>query len=360
MQRYIGVVLLIGAAAAGPAWGLINNGFNTDYVYAVRDDDHFGTLDIWGEDGAGWYGQLQGNWSNWKSLTFSGTGSNDARLFVAKSKDLGGNIEIAELNAAGDVVNYRMLGSLIPGLSVGGVGNIRYDKIHNSLMVTADNGVGTAWEINLDLSQVLHTYVGPSSGDGFVSSAFDPDTGKLYMAGTNLGGDTYMGDLISFDTNGRAVGGTTSSYTTLIDGSTEWSWWGEPYMDSPWSPTYRGANGPTGQPTVLLSLNSETGDHELPEFYLNQTDGNGNLVMVGYREMNIRAMGQLDEVNGVVWMGSPWGGLYGLHPDGTFTVWDNGGDVGYWMDAASPAPEPVSSLLLNLGGLLVIRRRRVA
>jgi len=340
MRRAIGTAgagLVLVLFAADLAWGVLNNGFHTEYVYAVRDDEHFGTLDMWGEDGNGYYGQLQGNSTNWKSLTFSGTGDNDARLFVAKSKDEGGDIRIRELDASGNTVDEKMLSGLVPGLAGASVGNIRYDGIHNSLMVTGDNsGTGTTWEIDLGLSQLLHTYVGPSSNASFVSGGFNDDTGMLYMTGTDLGGTQYLGNLVAFDTNGRMVGGTTTSYTTLIDGSEVWSWSGEPWMDSPWSPTYRGTNNPTGQPTVLLSLNSETGDHELPEFYLNQTDANGNLAMVGYRTMNIRAMGQLDKVNGIVWMGSPWGGLYGLHPDGTMTVWDNGGDVGYWMDAASP------------------------
>ena len=372
MQRFIGVVLLIGATAAGPAWGVINNGFDTDSVYSVRDPNSgFGTLDKWTETGA-WQQEIlpDGDNSRWQTLTFSGSGTNDARLFVAKSYDSDGmaqprgTIEVAELDASGNKLNSAMI-TAMPGGALhqwNYLGNVRYNRYHNTLMVSYLYGGDTTTrvnEIDLGLSAMQHTYVGPTGAYGYwyghVGCDFDEETGELYLAGRHLGGDGWKGDLISFNTVGRAVGGTTNAWTELIDGSDKTTDF------APYSVIYRDRRGSTASPhpTVLLPMSDDDPDMTR-EFYRDQVDGNGNLLEVQTWAMNDVAMGQLDEVNGTVWMGSPTGGIWGLKANDTLVSWDTGGWPGYWLDADSPVPEPASLLLLGLGGLAAFRRRRVS
>ena len=180
-----------------------------------------------------------------------------------------------------------------------------------------------------------HTYVGPTGAYtywyGHVGCDFDEETGELYLAGRHLGGAGWKGDLISFNTVGRAVGGTTNAWTELIDGSDKTTDF------APYSVIYRDRRGSTASPhpTVLLPMSDDDPDMTR-EFYRDQVDGNGNLLEVQTWAMNDVAMGQLDEVNGTVWMGSPTGGIWGLKANDTLVSWDTGGWPGYWLDADSP------------------------
>ena len=84
-----------------PVWGVLNNGFETDYVYVTRTMGDPNTLQIRRHresDGTEVDRLLPAG--NWASLTFAGTGTNDARLFsIGRSGT--NDIEVAELSATG-------------------------------------------------------------------------------------------------------------------------------------------------------------------------------------------------------------------------------------------------------------------
>ena len=109
------VAVWIGLSAT-PVLGIPNNGFETDYVYVCRDPLQGGQLRMYNEADGTRIGDLLPDGTNWESLTFAGTGSDDARLFVARNT--GTDIEIAEVDSAGQTVKSANLSTIL-GAAVG-------------------------------------------------------------------------------------------------------------------------------------------------------------------------------------------------------------------------------------------------
>ena len=321
-----------------------NNGFATNYIYAAHDQG----IPMIRESNGELIGVLSPG-EYWESVTFSGVGrGDDARLFAARPEN-GNDFRITEFNAAGGVVRTNML-STITGHAVWpsvDFTTIRYSSLHNSLFLGVSTDTNNwvpalAYEIDLNLSTRLHTYQASNVNVAYgVAVDIDP-AGTLYMTHHSLGGTLFKGDLIAFNTVGRAVGGTTTAYTTLIDATT--------YVPPAnvnalmHTPIYRGKDNPTGRPTVLMVTSDYFGPPDTtPEFYLDAKDGNGNLA---YRGIAVNASygayaGQLDKFTKQVWIAAHLGGIVGLWRDDTTTTWWLGA-YGFW-DAASPPFEPCNS-----------------
>ena len=104
--------------------------------------------------------------TNWETVTFAGTGTDDARLFVAKLVGTT-DIEIAEIDAAGQTVNSANLSTIIGG-AVGpnvSVGSLRYSSFHNSLFIGVNTDtlagavqiiLGTARSMGIEVEEVAH------------------------------------------------------------------------------------------------------------------------------------------------------------------------------------------------------------
>ncbi len=363
-MKYVMAIGLI-AAMFQPAWAALNNGFETDYIYTLREVAGGGYLGVFNESNGANVSTLLPNGSNWESLTFAGKTNNDARLFVAKST--GADVLINEYNAAGGLVNSKSLSSL--GVSLGStvsLGNIRYNKTNNTLIVgvnpdtSQQNVAAKAFEINLGLNQLVHTYVGANLPNTTVGEArpvtvdFDEATGSLLMISRHLGRATTdnKGNLIAFNTAGRAVGGTTSTFTTLIDGGVYSA--GDTRYIAPHSVIWRSTNNPSDRPTILLTTQGSSSAWPVLEFYLDAADGNGNLALRGSPISAARGWcGQLDEVTGQVWFGAVRGGIKGVWDDDWTTSYES---TRNWLDADSPAPEPMTLALLGLGFLMLRRR----
>lgn len=364
-MKYVLAIGLI-AGMLQPAWASLNNGFETGYVYVLREASQGGYLGTYNEATGTSVATLLPNGSNWESLTFAGKGTNDARLFVAKGT--GSDIQISEYNASGQLLNTKNLSSLGVSLGTGvSLGNIRYNRMHNTLVVAANPDVNSqnvaakAWEINLGLNQLMHTYVGanlPNTTVGEarpVNIAFDESTGALMMISHHLGRTSTdnKGNLIAFNTVGRTVGGTTNAFTTLIDGGVYSA--GNSTYTVPHTVMWRGTHNPSGRPTILIPTQYDANARPVLEFYLDAVDGNGNLALRGTADNARRGWnGQLDDVTGQVWYGCVRGRIRGVWEDDSVTAWET--DTRYFLDADSPAPEPVTLALLGLGFLMLRRR----
>ncbi len=338
-----------------------NNGFCKDWVYMVRSYESDGNIRVFWED----TGEIAvGDWTPpkgepgatpWSSLTFSGTGDNDARLFVIKadpdywSTPPSTDIMMGEMNASAGVVKTAKLGALA-GLGANNLGanvlphHIRYSAFHNSLFISVNPDKTTStplkvYEVNLSLSAVLNVYTGPAVLDDAIDVAIDPRNGLLYVVGANLNGTGGQGDLIAFDTSG----GSTDIYTTLIDGAEL----ADPRWNSPLGLAYRGKNNSAYRPTILVVMGAAD---PIMEYFLDQVDANGNLLERG-EAMLIESgqSGQLDAVSGVVWLAGQADptDMVGLLPDNT--EWRPGfSSERVWLDAASPGGSPATPPPCNL------------
>jgi len=337
-----------------------NNGFITDYVYSLKDNPtaHTVTLKVWDEATGGWVADLRtfayDAW--WESLTFSGgLVDGDARLFIARGTGTP-DIEVAEINSTGSTVHSNTLSTIVGSLGTNfAFGTIRFSRGRpTSLFLSAASDKtgtsrGMAWEIDLGLSTLKNTYTGPINplpvNDDYCAAYCDvaPD-GTLYMIGQHLGRSTDVlptepgkGDLVSFDTSG----GSTSSFTKLIDGPTYWP--GDDRWDRPSGVAFRSANPDDDTPTILIGQQSDAYAREVLEFYLDTTahpkDGNGNLTYRPGTKILVRRpyRGQQDEVSGSVWWASTKQGVHELKSDDTVSHVDNGSPLHAHEDADSPA-----------------------
>jgi len=352
-----------------PALGFVNNGFETGYVYALRES---GQLRAWNETtGVAVVPDLILTSSPiWESLTFAGVHGSDARLFIARGTGTG-DIDLAEVNANGVTVRSNTLRTIV-GSSLGTnlmFGNIRFSRGRsNSLFVSAASDVtgtsrGMAWEIDLGLSTLQNTYTGPVNplpvADSYRAAYGDvAPNGTLYMIGQHLGQPTDadgLGDLVKFDTSG----GSTNVFTTLIDGptynpgDTRWSY--------PSGVAFRRSNPGDSTPTLEIGQQNSSSARAVLEYYLDTTahpvDANNNLIYRGTQISIRRAYnGQQDELTDSLWWAGVRQGLHEIKANDTIFRIDNVSGHN-WMDVDSPAPEPATLGLLGLG-LLIVRSRR--
>ncbi len=340
-----------------PAWGILNNGFETDYVYLIRGYGTPYTTSIrrhlesdMTEVGGGTARWQEG--AGWKTLTFSGSQVDPARLFVAKEN--GTDITVGELDSNGALIKSTDLSTLIGGSpNLSSIGDIRYNRYHNSLILgarTATGNLGKAWEIDLGLSSLLHTYVGPGIPDVRPANiAFNERTGALYMISRNLNeaSSTTKGDLVAFSTVNRDIGGQTSTWSLLVDGTTKQA--GDSAWKNPGTVVYRDRGG---DDTALTYQGGVTSAVPVMESWLDTTlhsvDGNGNLALRGKPGSTANtANGQQDELTGYIWTASFRGGLDVLRPDDTTQNFKPSADNGweYWDIDSPPYFGPVPPII---------------
>jgi hypothetical protein len=333
---------------AAPVWAVLNNGFETDYVWAARDPGQGADIRVFNKaDGA----QIGGDWllESWDTLTFSGTGTSDARLFVAKPS--GDDIAIAELNASAGHVKDKMLSEIVGTPFVAGSapveGGIRYNALTNTLFLAVNpypadpSGApqATVYEFDLDLSTLIHTYVGPilpSSDPRPPYISFNARNKIMYMIGRNLGGNVGKGDMVSFNMAGRAIGGTTTTYTKLIDGVAYSATDGR--YTYPQSLIYRKRAGAGSEDTVIVFPGSGSGSVASLEFYLDTTDhpsGNPNYLALRGTSISVARgwNGLQDRATGSVWIAALRGGIHVVRPDDTKGDYD---DSRWRSDVATP------------------------
>jgi len=364
-----------------------NNGFINDYVYVVRSPDNGGQLRKYRRSDGATIADLLPDNTSWLTATFSGKGKgDDARFFVAKlipppltepdwtgadPSTPGTDVILAELDYLGNTLNSANLSTIIGG-PVGpavALGNLRYSPVSDTLFVGLDPDVyasstAVAYEINLGLSTRIHTYlgetvgVGPAGNEAFhshVGVAVNRRDGRLYMTSQNMGDAavTGLGDVLAFNTAGRAVGGTTSTYTVLIDGQTCNA--SNVNYIQPSTPIYRKRAG--DDDTLLIPTNTDVNTAVL-EFYLNTTlhpkDGDGNLAQridnptplsVG-RGWN----GQQEPGSGDVWLGAMHHGFHLIAANDTTASYETASPGRDWTDAAVPPFSPCSEPAADLDG----------
>ncbi|UCD28412.1 MAG: hypothetical protein JSV03_15215, partial [Planctomycetota bacterium] len=142
------IIALVMGLCPSTGLGYLNNGFETDWVYAVRTywdgREGAGALRAFDENTGRQMRELQPPGANWTTLTFAGRSNDDARLFVARPCDPDPaypdlkkrryrNVEIAELDATGKIIKGVHLNRLLDVQWVGSkvkVGNIRYSQFN--------------------------------------------------------------------------------------------------------------------------------------------------------------------------------------------------------------------------------------
>jgi len=355
-RQVISTLITFQLLAVSPLSAFDNNGFETDWVYAITT--YSSELSAYREsDGAKmatlidpFPGYPNPNrvkdtcYDGWDSLTFAGTTSNnDARLYVVKAMprqdpDCGPqhpkDAVIIEVGPEGcshdgtDARKYVRLKDLLGVSQVGPyvrIGTIRFSSFHNSIFLSIDTDYRNdtlpvkIYEIDLELTAILNTYTGANVHNDEPNMAVSPIDGTLYVCEPNMGqpdGDvvprTGEGDLIAIDTSG----GSTSSYTTLIDGPTYQpvnALWNRPLC-----PIYRGIHNPTGRPTILVQFGRDVNSTPVLEFYLDANDGNyppaGNLIYRGspFSQLRMSWRGQFDEITSTVMAARLFDGTAGI------------------------------------------------
>jgi len=305
MKKLIYGVMVVSVAviSASPAWAVLNNGFNTDWVYTLKSEFEdfpavttaenlraYNKADADIVDPTRVWDAVSG--SAWHTMTFAGTGTDDARLFVSRVNGTTSDIEISEVHSIGfligGITSLNALSGEIVGSTNPDTGTIRYSPFSNSLFVTGNKDDGSStpaivYEVDLDLTTVLNTYTGPNVLRRSINIAINDRDGTLYMTNRNLNNPTTpggltQGDLIAFDTSG----GSTSSYTTLIEGFSLQND-GEPNhyrWNDPQALIYR-KGATAADDTIVVAMNNSSSPRNPMEFYLDTTahsvDVNGNL-----------------------------------------------------------------------------------
>ncbi|MHC4445516.1 MAG: hypothetical protein ACYTF1_01460 [Planctomycetota bacterium] len=351
---FVAGLILYLSSLGNPVWAFDNNGFETDWIYALRTSTS--ELKAYRESDGALMGTLippfpgypspnhisDTCYDAWVSLTFSGTlANNDARLYAAgeiprQDGDCGGSqhpddIVIIEVGPEGcsfdgsDARKRVYLKDLLGVTQVGShvrLGTFRFSHFHNTLFISIDKDYTNRlslvyiYEIDLELTTILNTYTGASVHRHEPMMDIDPTNGKIYATESRMGepySEDNYGDLIEIDT----TGGSTGVFTTLIDGPTYNA------TDSRWSgprcPVYRGYNNPDGRPTFILPFNLSS-DCVTLEFYLDANDGNyppaGNLICRGepYVRPTTKAAwrGRLDQITGTVMIPRLFDGTAGI------------------------------------------------
>lgn len=373
MERAKPVWMVVGLLAlVRPLWAGSNNGFESNYGYLIKDD---GLVRLINEtDGTTITGQ--DTWlpsGSAQSLTFADTGVNDARLFVALVVPGGNDVQIKEYNSSAGLLNSANLSAIVGGpVTASGriltLGSIRYGSLSNTLFVsllpdvdnTTDPNNPTSgsptrvYEINLGLTHRYHTYVGPPEPrDRNPTISLNARNGTLYMTSRSLGESTTtgLGDLVAFSTAGRPDGGTTTTYTTLVNGSTVHATDGR--WTYPHAVIYRKLAGSGSDDTLVVSMAPTSGANPALELWLDTAahpvDGNGNLAVRGSPISVARGWnGYQDPITGDVWIANLRGGFSVIRTDDS-----TGGPFDgtrWFQDIASPPFKPCNSPSMDIDG----------
>jgi hypothetical protein len=406
--------LLVSGFAANWSWATLNNGFETDYLYAVQtawkdDKPDCGDVLVFNENTGAYVGKLvdfvkdpdpaKQDWG-WEMLTFAYDSGGNARLFVVRRMDRNTaepvptetyrDIEIAEFNASGGLVRKTTLGDILgvphvgERVRVGAIGFSTYPGHADSLFIPTLAKAPAyqpckVYEVNLGLTAVKNIYSGPIASDHAPRVGFNPGTGQMYVVAGAMGepSNRSLGrsDLVMFEY--ASPGTNPSTYATLVNGKImarrdDFDGDTDPGFPKPrekisiWHTVqaviYRGTDHEDGRETLVLPCAWHWDTTKMPchEFYLDQADSQGNLVRRGtfYNCNYYVSSGQLDRVTGSIWLAR----LYGYNSNNGFIRYDRndnavntgiGANRGF-SDVCSPGLAPMGAgWATNNGSVLV-------
>lgn len=398
MKKYlIGLVLI--SLLSTPLYAALSNGFETDYIYA--NVSGASTINIYSQADGSLQGSLAGIGE--ESITFSCSptpGVNTpkgARFFGSSAYDWDGNgtaddIRISEWDAAGNIVKRAYLGNSFGGGGTLGnnaaalrAGSLRYNPVKNTLIVGANvgNNLGAnskAWEFSLpDWAGVsgnvslVHTYTLPAAWRNRTNIAINPNDGMMYMTGYDLGsGKNGKGNVYETPTVSPTGVNTLILNGATMNGVSGGCWY------KPAGITYRELDN--GTPELIVGMENVSNAYQ--PFCLGWNPGSmvhggpypvvgrygtpGDDVLPAQDPNRVRAIhAQTDPLTGEAFLvgneagHGDDGGILSVTPlmprnTGSMII---DGNIAI-TDAASPAPEPATLLLLGLGALPLLRRRR--
>ena len=399
MKKYLIGSVLISLLFSMPLYAAVSNGFNSDYCYAINgtgttmynqaDGANMGTLAVAGE-----------------TFTFSGSptpGANSpkgARMFTAAAYDRSGNgnaddIFIQEWDSAGNMIRKSYLYTAVGGyLSFDAtkplvLGTIRYNQANNTLIVSANVAnkhaggpkASKAWEFGLpDWAEsstaqpvsLVNTYTMLTNYKNRTNIDVGPD-GTMYTTGYTYGSATSGRSSIS-STPTNPSDPNFGVNTVLLDGPTYFNNTGDTQHYQLSAITYRELTDGTQE---ILTANESVSTVYQPYAWFFGGPGVGgfgptpilsrkgtpgaDIAPACDRIRGIRA--QTDPLTGESFMvgndGGSNSGVLQVRP----ILPRNTGSLVFdptnpYTDAASPVPEPATLLLLGLGALPLLRRRR--
>jgi hypothetical protein len=422
MKKYLIGFVLLNLLLAGPALAVLNNGFDTDLIYAKigHDVDH-NDLNYGIQTGFHTASQATGGFTGGyaadaqcTSFCFSNRVNEGARLFtLARGNVVGGawnDLLIKELDSAGNQLGAMWLGQHgswaaghpLAGQELGAgypgstksskdiaTGNIRFNPVNQTLMISANpghesEGAAKVWEIDLPIwgqrIQVKHEYTLPSTDRSGVNIAINPNDGTMYATGPDLGttsANRSKGNVYSTPTN---PSDPNFGINTLIfdgpDGSSSWR--------GPQGITYRESiNSAGGDPLPEINIGMSWGTATYQPYAIAPIGGGGAWAQIGTPGNetaggnNIRCLAiqaATDPLTGDLLMVGAWksgtpdggptnkGGTLNCPPDSRYA---GGSVVGIanWghYDAASPGEFLIpepATLGLLLLGMVPLLRRR--
>jgi hypothetical protein len=403
MKKFVIVFVMTNLLLAVPALAAVSNGFNTDHVYGLAG----AVTNIYDQATGASVGSLPVGGVD--TLTFSCSttpGVNTpagARLFTAVPFDRSGNgknddIRIAEWDSAGNELRRTYLqtafGTLAPNPSYAlTLGTLRYNQVNNTLIVSANPGNKTpgtiaqkAWEFQLPdwaysgsvaggTVTPVHTYTMLNGYKNRCNIDIAPD-GMMYTTGYNYGSGTSGRSKIS-RTPTDPLHPDFGNNIVVLDGPAYYTASGNGQFYQQSAIVYVDCERAAGVfvPELITSFESTTNQTQVHGW-----DWNGPWVggqgpfgevgrigtpggAVGWRARGIR--GQRDPLTNEVFMVGNVSGTAGMggilqlgagppRYSGSFVIDDLVG-IG---DAASPAPEPATLMLLAIGLVPMLRRRR--